>query len=61
LNLISYAEVLEGGSGGASIIPGDPATSLLIQKQTGETPHFGQLTEEELALVREWIEAGAPE
>jgi hypothetical protein len=32
-----------------------------VQKQTGEQPHFGQLTPQELELVREWIEAGVPE
>jgi hypothetical protein len=43
------------------IIAGQPADSLLIQKQTAAQPHFGQLTPEELELVTKWIEAGAPE
>jgi hypothetical protein len=33
----------------------------LIQKQSAELPHFGQLNPEELKLVEAWIAAGAPE
>jgi nitrate/TMAO reductase-like tetraheme cytochrome c subunit len=61
LNLTSYAAVLEGGAGGPAIIPGDPDQSLLVQKQSGEQAHFGQLTPQELDLVIQWIDAGAPE
>lgn len=61
LNLTTYATALEGGVNGPVIVPGDPDASLLIQKQSASEPHFGQLTPEELGLVREWIEAGAPE
>jgi hypothetical protein len=43
------------------IVPGDPSASLLIQKQSADTPHFGQLLPAELELVREWIELEAPE
>ena len=43
------------------IIPGDANASLLVQKQSGAQPHFGQLTPEELTLVIDWINAGAPE
>jgi nitrate/TMAO reductase-like tetraheme cytochrome c subunit len=61
LDLTSYAGVLKGGVSGPAIIPGDPQSSLLIQKQSAELPHFSQLTPDELALVMEWIAAGAPE
>jgi hypothetical protein len=61
LNLTSYAAALEGGAGGPAIIPGDPDQSLLVQKQSGERAHFGQLTPQELDLVIQWIDAGAPE
>ena len=61
LNLGTYAGVLQGGQSGPAIIPGDPQGSLLVQKQSGEQPHFGQLTTQELDLVIQWITAGAPE
>ena len=61
LNLTTYESALAGSQNGPVIIPGDAAGSLLIAKQSGPQPHFGQLTPEELDLVRQWIEAGAPE
>jgi len=61
LNLDTYAGVLKGGNSGPAIIPGDPQGSLLVQKQSQDQPHFGQLTPEELDLVVKWIAAGAPE
>ena len=61
LNLTSYEAVLAGGTNGPAIVPGDPQGSLLVQKQSGEQPHFSQLTPQELDLVVEWIVAGAPE
>jgi hypothetical protein len=32
-----------------------------VQKQSGPVPHFSQLTPQELDLVTQWIQAGAPE
>ncbi len=61
LNLTTYASLMKGGNDGPVILAGDPAGSLLIQKQSGPQPHFGQLTPDELALVTSWIEAGALE
>jgi len=61
LDLTTYAGTMAGGKSGLAIQPGDPEGSLLVQKQTGATTHFGQLTSEELELVIDWIEAGAPE
>jgi len=61
LNLTTYATALAGSQNGPVILPGDAAGSLLIARQTGPQPHFGQLTPEELDLVRDWIDAGAPE
>ena len=61
LNLVSYQDALNGGQSGPVIVPGDPDGSLLVQKQTGHQPHFAQLNMEELDLVVQWIEAGAPE
>jgi hypothetical protein len=61
LNLTTYAAALKGGKDGPVIVPGDPENSPLIKKQTGATPHFGQLSASELQMVMDWITAGAPE
>ena len=61
LNLTTYQTAMQGGVDGPVIIPGDANGSLLVQKQSGSTPHFAQLTPEELTLVIDWINAGAPE
>jgi len=61
LDMTSYESLMAGSNNGLVVIPGDPENSLLIQKQIGEQPHFGQLTPEELELVIEWIVNGAPE
>jgi mono/diheme cytochrome c family protein len=60
LNLSTYADAIKGGASGPAIVPGDETTSLLVTKQQAGG-HPGQLTSEELALVIEWIQAGAPE
>jgi nitrate/TMAO reductase-like tetraheme cytochrome c subunit len=61
LDLTSYETTLKGGDNGPVIIPGDPQASLLIQKQQGEQPHFGQFSPEELELITNWISEGAQE
>lgn len=60
LRLDSYSVIIIGGSGGAVIVPGDPESSklFLVQSMGG---HPGQLSPEELSLVRTWIEEGATE
>lgn len=60
LNLSTYADSLRGGKSGAAIVPQSSAESKLIQVQTAGG-HPGQLTAEELAKIKEWIEAGAVE
>ncbi len=60
LNLSTYTDAIKGGKSGAIILPGDSTNSLLfIIQQPGN--HLGQLTSEELALIVEWINAGALE
>jgi cytochrome b subunit of formate dehydrogenase len=59
-NMASYQSALQGGSSGPGIVPGDPQASNLVKIQQ-EGGHPGQLTDEELQAVIEWIEAGAPE
>ncbi len=60
LSLATYADALQGGGRGPAIVPGDPDASVLVQIQS-QGGHPGQLTDEELATVIQWIEAGAPE
>jgi mono/diheme cytochrome c family protein len=61
LDLTTYASALAGGAGGPAIVPGDVAASLLLVKQTGEQPHYVQLTPEQIEIIDDWIAAGAPE
>jgi hypothetical protein len=59
--LSSYEGLLEGGNNGPALIPGDPEGSLIIQRQSGTRDHFGQVLDDELEALQEWIAAGAPE
>jgi hypothetical protein len=60
LNLLSYAGIMKGGSNGPVIVPGDSADSKLVQIQSAGG-HFANLTAEELAIIKQWIDSGAPE
>jgi len=53
--------LIAGSSRLPVIKPGDPQNSLLIQVQSGSPAHFAQLSPEELQLVEDWIQVGAPE
>jgi hypothetical protein len=59
LDLTSYASVMQGGTDGTVIAPGDADASLLVSVQSGK--HFANLPAAELDIVRQWIEDGAPE
>jgi hypothetical protein len=59
LDLSTYSGVMLGGSNGAVIVPGDSTSSSLVQVQSGK--HFANLTSGELDLVKQWIDANAPE
>jgi len=59
LDLSSYQAAMKGGNSGPIIAPGDPDNSLIVVKQNKKHP--GQLSEEELKVLIEWIAAGAPE
>jgi hypothetical protein len=52
---------LERAGSGPGVVLGSPEQSTLVTRQSGSSPHFGQLTPDELALVTQWIQAGAPE
>lgn len=59
LNLTTFETAMKGSKNGAVIAPGDSAGSKLAQMQSDK--HFANLSADELALVKEWIDGGAPE
>ena len=63
LSLQTEKEALAGGENGAAIEPGKPAESLLLDYISGDKPEMPKkgppLTKEEVALIRDWIAAGA--
>jgi cytochrome b subunit of formate dehydrogenase/cytochrome c5 len=60
LSLMTYQAALAGGDNGPAVVPGKPELSKLVETQ-GKGDHPGQLTDQELQQVIEWIEAGAPQ
>jgi mono/diheme cytochrome c family protein len=66
LRVDTAASLLEGGYSGPAIVPGEPESSLLLERVTAEDegermpPEGRALFEEEIALLRVWIEQGAP-
>lgn len=60
LDLTSYQNILKGGQDGPGVTPNDLDKSQVYQKQIAGG-HYGQLSDEELALLKDWIMAGAPE
>jgi nitrate/TMAO reductase-like tetraheme cytochrome c subunit len=60
LDLLTYETLMKGGKDGAVIVPGDSANSLLYQIQSAGK-HFAKLTPEELDIIKQWIDSGAPE
>lgn len=59
LNLSTYADAMTGSANGPVILAGDSAGSKLVEVQSGK--HFATFSAEELELVIQWIDAGAPE
>jgi len=66
-NLVNIASV--GKAGAVRVIPGNPSGSYLIQKLEGAPDIVGlrmprngppYLTTEQVALIRQWIQNGAP-
>ena len=60
LNMLTYESLMDGSSNGPVIVPGDSASSVLFQVQSAGG-HFANLTDEELEIIKQWIDAGAPE
>ncbi len=60
LNLSNYQSALTGGDSGPGIVPGKiDQSQVFIMQSAGNHP--GQLSADELATIKAWIEAGAPE
>ena len=60
LNMLTYESLMDGSSNGPVIVPGESASSILFQVQSAGG-HFANLTDEELEIIKQWIDAGAPE
>ena len=59
LKVTEYETLLAGSDDGPVIEPGAPEDSRILDVLA--EGHFGQLTEEQMALLEAWIAAGAPE
>ena len=63
LRLDAPESLMQGGASGPAVIPGKAQRSLLFTRLTDTTakrmPPVGTLTEEQLALIRAWINLGA--
>src|ERR1043166_4329703 len=65
LPLDSPAALLKGGDNGPALVPGKPSESLLLQavmhsKKDLEMPPKDKLTTNDIAVLKRWIEDGAP-
>ncbi len=63
LRLDAPESLLQGGASGPAVIPGKAQRSLLYSRLTDTTakrmPPVGMVTEEQLAMIRAWINLGA--
>ena len=66
LSLESRMATVQGGESGTAIVPGASGESLLIERIATDDPDLampqsgGRLTPEQIALLRSWIDQGAP-
>ncbi|MEZ6088409.1 MAG: PSD1 and planctomycete cytochrome C domain-containing protein [Pirellulaceae bacterium] len=63
LRVDSRQALLDGGDSGASIVPGVPDDSLLMQAvlyESYEMPPDGKLSDDKIDALRQWIAMGAP-
>ncbi|MGA7669778.1 MAG: c-type cytochrome domain-containing protein, partial [Nitrolancea sp.] len=63
--VLSYEQLMVGGSSGAVVMPGNPDQSLLYQRITGQTPpqmplNSPPLTASQIDAIKGWITEGAP-
>ena len=61
LVLSSYADALNGGADGPLFVAGDAANSLIVTKFESGDHTYAELTSDELALIKDWINAGGLE
>lgn len=66
LDISTYATLLAGGASGDAVKPGNPGQSLLFKVTNHEVePHMPpkapKLADADLAIIKRWIETGAPE
>lgn len=59
LSVTSYADLLKGGNKGPGFVAGDANGSIVVQ--TMQSAHPATFSAEELQIVIDWINAGAPE
>ena len=68
LNLDTRAGMLKGGHDGAVIVPGDPASSLLVKLIRHEgpaddpmpmPPNKPKISDADIAVITAWVKAGA--
>jgi nitrate/TMAO reductase-like tetraheme cytochrome c subunit/mono/diheme cytochrome c family protein len=59
LRLTDYQSLMAGSDDGPVVVPGSPDESRIVIVQTAR--HFSQLSDEQLAWLRQWIADGAPE
>jgi len=61
LDMRTYETIIGGSFNGPQIVPGDAATSYLVQSVTdGKMPeHRTKLTAEQIPIITDWINAGA--
>ena len=60
LSFATYAQAMQGAQDGVVIIPGNVEGSKLIVVQSANN-HPGQLSADELTIIKSWIAVGAPE
>jgi hypothetical protein len=62
LDLTTRASIVKGGQRGPALIAGDSANSLIYRRITGQQqpamPLGGKLTATEIAILKQWIDAG---
>ena len=59
LDLSTYTNIMKGSAEGVVVLPKDSTNSLLVKIQSSQ--HFANFSAEELTLIKQWIDAGAPE
>lgn len=62
LNMETFTNLLKGGESGSAIVAGKPGDSLVVtMMENGSMPKDADpVTPEQIALVKKWVEMGAP-